>query len=590
MVRRCSYSKDFAATLTCADSSDVAFASNMQVEGSQGGEAAQESSEPLLDRKRRGDDGASITSSTRSTHSRTSLDTTVLADESDPLLANEEQPPAYSPRQPGSGAPSSVWLRASHAQYSSYGAILTDAASHQQQATTSNADTERQGTPSTVPKLDRGRRHGRLCKCSRSSRRFIKVSFLSIILLVGVIAVVLSAISIFRKDPEVDMLAWPSCPNAKAHRSTSFEFQDHLDFGLEESISDKVFPRHHLDGKILVRQGSQSQSASIKIDINMESSYLTFDHVSFTPTEKHLDIRSPDHSHGGGIFEEGECTTVNIVISIKSEPYMASFSISAAHMSIELSKSLRLAVSDMSLRSVAGSIANAQDDVLALSASRMNVETADGDINGNYVLDGHLTLRNNVGSINAGIFTQAAQMPKDHLIPANLVASTTSGNIKIDYPDGFAGRDYRTDIKAASGSISGTYAHGSRTVIGAVSGPIKAKLLPYWHEGQGSNITTHNVFGSTDIEVLPARSTSSDPMTHTRSRHESVAGSIKIRYPSDWEGSARGNSLTGRLDAAGADLEITEHSDHTIRATKGKGNSRLHFGTVSGNADLLIGG
>lgn len=555
-----------------------------------------------VDNKRDVDeDRASVTSSTHSTHSRDSMDTTAFG-ESQPLL-QDDQPPAYSSRQIQNNPPSSVWLQASHAQYSSYGAIPTrpfsqgreNVAEANPPTTPSDADTERQDPSPDVKQKPKSR--FRACWPCRLPRTWAGGFRLLLLLLVLGAAAVLLGNFVFneiKRFTEHDMLPWPSCSNAVTHRTASFDFKESPNFSIHEAIDNNVLLLGRLDGKVLVRQGSPDQNASIKINVEMQSSYLTFlNHIEFEKGEDRLRIRSTRPAHGGGVFEEDECTVINIVISIRPRSYMSDLTVNAQHMSIELSRSMRLAFGRLTVQSFSGSIANAQRDAVDLPVSQMSIETVRGDIKGRFVLDNELTLQNGAGIIEVEVFTRGQKIEADEMA-STFTATADRGNVGVKFSNDYAaGRDYRVEVKTTSGSISGRYVHGSNTLLESISGAIKAKVAPVGAIQFPNNITTHNVFGLTDIEVLAGGSPSSsspDVMTHTQSNHETGSGSLKLRYPQQWQGTADGKSLTGGLDAAGRDVEITEHSDHTIRLQKGNGTNHIHFSTLSGNADLLIGG
>lgn len=84
-------------------------------------------------------------------------------------------------------------------------------------------------------------------------------------------------------------------------------------------------------------------------------------------------------------------------------------------------------------------------------------------------------------------------------------------------------------------------------------------------------------------------------LRNLRSEHGSISASIRLHYPTVWEGDIAMGATTGKLSARGEGVRIIKKDDHGWRrhvllAKKGEdGGSKITVDAISGNLDILVG-
>lgn len=273
------------------------------------------------------------------------------------------------------------------------------------------------------------------------------------------------------------------------------------------------------------------------------------------------------------------------------------------------------------------------------SSREIVVGSASGDITGVFYLYDLVHVETDSGNINIMVLPQPA--PRDG-VPntAQLTLGAASGNIHCRYPvcdvAKIPDRDYRTSIRTHSGGISGDYVIGAEAIFKVISGDLKIIALPTIFEK--STFKTETNSGSTHVTVLepliqhrtPSSPTADfidigedDPhlihppevapiesdvpatpskihrhtLTQLASYHDYNSRSMKIHYPSAWEGEIIAATISGSILVGGDDVRIIKGSRknwayHEVVARKGDGAeyaSAVRVHGVSGSLDVWVG-
>jgi hypothetical protein len=265
------------------------------------------------------------------------------------------------------------------------------------------------------------------------------------------------------------------------------------------------------------------------------------------------------------------------------------------------------------------------------------IETASGYVTGRFNLYDRIEIAAQSGKIEVDIFPREALAtdPK----PAVLKTSTSSGNVRIRYPvhgQSFPERDYQTFVTTQSGKLGGKFFIGSHSDFTTTSGSLDVVLLPVITSASPgkSSYNTQTYSGLCTVVVLPLPSTSSshipredkftdigndDPYLTPRipshpdahdiassrgvairelvAGHESTSGSLKVRYPEEWEGKMQVETVSGGIKVGGPDLRIVSdsHKNYAWReliARKGENadqGSVLSVRAVSGSVEIWVG-
>ncbi|KAK0386843.1 hypothetical protein NLU13_5156 [Sarocladium strictum] len=210
----------------------------------------------------------------------------------------------------------------------------------------------------------------------------------------------------------------------------------------------------------------------------------------------------------------------------------------------------------------------------------------------------------------------------------------------------FPGRDYHVDIATASGSITTSLAFSSYANIRSQSGDLELTLWPVLDpsDKSQSSLNTNTKSGQMKLELLeplwtgiikpqdqrfeepaeggdgveeprdgedpwviihPHDAISIESDAHTKrdnggkralgnllSRHGTISGDVRIRYPQSWEGNLLVETISGSQRVRGQGLDVYDVGTplmKTVSGRKGNGSSDLKIVTVSGNEDVLVG-
>ncbi|KAH7369761.1 hypothetical protein BKA65DRAFT_387535 [Rhexocercosporidium sp. MPI-PUGE-AT-0058] len=283
-------------------------------------------------------------------------------------------------------------------------------------------------------------------------------------------------------------------------------------------------------------------------------------------------------------------------------------------------------------------------DQFPFSSRRIFIETISGSIRGNYPLYDFLGLHSQSGSIHTDVFPQPV-LPSAPAA-ADLEVQTSSGKIHVNCPVGGMSdstytpppRNYITSVHSTSADISGSYYLGSVNSFKSSSGDLKFTGLPVLRGGDSptapiNTFETHTISGTTDVEVLdpifisllsnsledqkPAgddepyliipptnivkqalfevdpRGTAEDVKLRTlKSTHSSNSASIKVQYPSIWEGTVHSKTVSGNIWAKGPGVHVILQRRGELRARKGVDHegegSQVEMKGISGSLNFTV--
>lgn len=293
-----------------------------------------------------------------------------------------------------------------------------------------------------------------------------------------------------------------------------------------------------------------------------------------------------------------------------------------------------------------------KDDPYSLSTRETIIHTVSGDISGWYTLHDVLSAKSISGNINIDVEPKPVDpsAPK----PAKLDVSTKSGLVQVREPIDaalkssrpereFPPREYEVDLETTSGDITAAVAATTRLNAVSQSGDLKLRVWPLLDDQRPErlNIDTNSKSGDVEAVILEPlfteivglddqrmerpsepevpedenkepwviihphvspkldaglRTTNtgskSRPWTNVQSKHATISGNQKIRYPSTWEGKLHAQTISGNQIVRGEGLSISRETRTVLKVVegwKGDGNSRLRVSSVSGNEDVLIG-
>ncbi|KAH9214952.1 hypothetical protein DL95DRAFT_364973 [Leptodontidium sp. 2 PMI_412] len=278
-------------------------------------------------------------------------------------------------------------------------------------------------------------------------------------------------------------------------------------------------------------------------------------------------------------------------------------------------------------------------DEFPFSSRKIFIETMSGSIRGNYPLYDFLGLHSQSGSIHTDVFPQPV-LPSAPSA-ADLEVQTISGSIRINCPVGGIAdpnytpppRNYITSVHSTSASISGSYYLGSINSFKSSSGTINITGLPILRGGDSpmNTFETHTISGTTNVEVLDpifisllsnsleeqkptgddepylvippgniatqalfevdSRAMAEDVKLRTlSSTHSSNSASIKLQYPSIWEGTVHGKTVSGNIWARGPGIHVILQRRGELIARKGVENkgegSQVEMKGISGSLNF----
>ncbi|CAO1599809.1 hypothetical protein XANCAGTX0491_003520 [Xanthoria calcicola] len=231
----------------------------------------------------------------------------------------------------------------------------------------------------------------------------------------------------------------------------------------------------------------------------------------------------------------------------------------------------------------------------SIDARQTILTTQSGSVNGDFTLRDTLRIHTLSGSININLSLLASSNTTT-TTPATLDLQAQSGSIKVATttiltPSKIPDRDYHSTLRTQSGSIRATLVHGTTTTLHSSSSSIHASLYPHGAAAGRSDLITHNLSGSTDITVHPSLSLPTTPLRNFHASHTGISGSIRILYPSQWEGMVQGSTVSGSIRYTWPGLQVVESGGggwgrKTFKGVKGVGEGVVAFRDVSGSVEL----
>ncbi|KAI9672596.1 MAG: hypothetical protein M1831_000031 [Alyxoria varia] len=422
-------------------------------------------------------------------------------------------------------------------------------------------------------------------------------------------------------DTSEEIIAWPKCEDVQISRNESFEFKQSTNFTLLEHVQSEPFSDGTIIGKVFLTTGDSNQEAAIKVDTFMASSSLTFlEHVSFAHGKDDLTIDSTNAP-----YRDKKCTVINLVISIGESSIFDNIALQTKHLSLDAGSKLALETERLFLKSDSGDVTLSESHESHVEARHVEVETTLSAIKGRYPLNGLLSISTHSGPVDVCVEPQDGQFEKHGMSPTTLKITSSTGKVTVrdcerkKHTMNVPARNYRTQITTFSGSINAYLLHGSSTGLETTSGSLAAEITPVISRpDMNSTLYTGATFSHTDLTMKSPRSSSNglgdDAETATKqdttlmssshdmnsvlrnmkSKHETVSGSMRLRYPSEWEGSITGESISGGVDVAGKGVEIESRARggkeiHAVKGTSEDVRSILRFASVTGSGEVLVG-
>jgi hypothetical protein len=373
----------------------------------------------------------------------------------------------------------------------------------------------------------------------------------------------------------------------------SFTFLEHFD-------SDQDTPaffnnkQYAFIGNNRIFTGAQDQTSDLLINISCSASneFLT-EQITYDTSSSSLSLILPSPPKGRTHYG---CLAVNVSMFFRPNLSIDSLSIATEVSDIKVMPGVDLVVrdtTDIALR--AGTLTASP-----LFASRKTYIDVDaGSVKGEYGLYDILAISTKAGSIRADVIPKP--IDEDNPATADLVLSTMAGSIGIAFPPANTSipeRDYYTTVKAQQGPITGNYIHGKFTALSTNAGPIIAKLLPFFNgdsdSARISTLSTTTDAGSQDIELLSPYKNVGSLIHNMSSQHLTGFASLKIKYPSEWEGFIDGKTSVGSLKLDGSKLRIIEEGQvgivgRYVKAERGDGDNELKFKSAAGSAKAIVG-
>ena len=297
------------------------------------------------------------------------------------------------------------------------------------------------------------------------------------------------------------------------------------------------------------------------------------------------------------------CTHTIVTVYVSVGTPINLIEVTATSFPVTFHNDLSLVADRLSVSTTSGDIAFPTElgNTSALNVRSIIVDSTSGTITGSYRLLDLLKVTSHSGSIAIDI--EPCEVAVEDPKPAQLILHTLSGSITARTPAMFRAfteegkstvppRDYRSAVSTSSGSIHVGLIHGSKTSVGCNSGRIDATLAPYGFLKARSDIDVSSHSGSIDTTVLPSLSDPGEPMRYLWSSYRYTSGSLRMTYPSDWEGKIEGSTISGSITVEWPGVKVLEGGDsgvgfRRLRAIKGKGDATTSFNGISGSARIM---
>jgi hypothetical protein len=384
----------------------------------------------------------------------------------------------------------------------------------------------------------------------------------------------------YRHHPHTTM-----CSSTANHKTATFTFNGIDQFSLNEFLDTGGYFLLDIRGTITLRS-VVSQDAAVVVDLSMTSYNIEMGDPHYDHSPASLTISTPELKNKS--FLRRPYIDLQITVHVKPGVKLETFGVETRHLHIEIDSSLDLAVSDKTTLAAVSGHVNSPTAPAEFTSREKYIRSVSGGIRGSYSLEDVLSVSTASGGIRIFVLPKEAG---EVVAPASFSARSGSGHVDVQFETfGAPNRNYRVDVHAGSGGVSGTYIHGSRTSIASGSGSKRISVVPF--DGSGGELVTEGGSGSNDVAVLrPLRE--SKTLGPLRSNHRSVSGGLRLSYPREWAGRFEGSSVSGHLSAEGPGLEVDGGGGAGLKRVSGRskmeGMAELSFSSVSGGARLVVG-
>ncbi|QIW95494.1 hypothetical protein AMS68_001012 [Peltaster fructicola] len=396
----------------------------------------------------------------------------------------------------------------------------------------------------------------------------------------------------------------PGCTYSTRPKLWQYDFHGISNFTFEEALTPPS-SQYRLGGNIWIRAAPEYQTADIKVTM----SFVT------TAGLKVLDPRA-ELSHdsikvGFPVVEQAEpytsyesCLELGIAIDVRSGLSLDQWTAMANNFNIivlaptfgpsDIDVERQPSIASTSIFDTSTFVTSSGTiDAAYWSSRRAIINTDSGSIHGRYALRDLLSITTKAGSVAIDVDPKKAD--KDKPVAAVFKAVSKSGSIRASFPikDELPKREYDTTVESTSGSISGSYIHGTHSTFRCQSGAIVATIIPF-NSSAGSQLRTSTGSGSTSLQILTPYD--GGALKHMHSKHDSTqgSGSIVLRYPDEWEGILIAMATSGSIIVHGHNVKTDRVIDvlssfKKVVGRKGVGGSLVEVSTRSGSIDLGIG-
>ncbi|KAI8715716.1 DUF4097 domain-containing protein [Fusarium sp. LHS14.1] len=362
--------------------------------------------------------------------------------------------------------------------------------------------------------------------------------------------------------------------------------------------------RPHVSGEVILQPAKDSSSAAIELQVISNDKNLGV-HVHFDEKTQLFKMITPDTVDWDST--EAPCIQIRATIWVPQKSIIKALKINTIHLNVDVETGFDLQVLKSTvIRSAIGHIntpAVAPKNAAVpytLSSREINIHTASGKVKGWYPLYDLLDIDTVSGDITVNVGAKPAEGTKT----ASLHVHSASGQIEVHEPlsqpkDSLPPRDYIVIVGTASGDITADVAASSHARFESQSGDFKLRILPVLDSSTTPALETDTKSGTSQVTILEPFWTTTATGDETppalsglKSKHNSISGTIKLQYPSSWEGHLSAQTVSGSQDVRGRGLEVTHEGGPFARRTrgrKGEGNSQMEVISVSGDEYVLVG-
>lgn len=445
------------------------------------------------------------------------------------------------------------------------------------------------------PFRHRRRRSGRHCNSKYLHRWVLALSLMACLFILQYLCL--------EEDASESSCTLPYCSDSLTHA-----FDNITDFSFSEDLQIAGLS---VRGAIRLESALEDQESQVSVVVSYAASRSWRASPQWELSDNSIRLQAPTLAKQGRSFLPrifDPCLSISATIYLGANMTLQTFQIDTTHMSITSSPGLFSRPQTLETKqskeephpniNLTTLQTTSRPITLPHWASRRTIlHTTSSAIAGTFTHLELVSLTTSSGSITASITPGEAE--PSNPAPAALKIKTASGSVRLTYPSieiapssssssgEIPARDYQTLIQTSSGSIEGTILFSSTAELTSNSGSIRAEMLyaPLSSSPAPSipanTLKTSTHSGLTEIHLTQVHSSNKDLPTKLkpaslRSSHgiDSSSGSIKVRYPAEWEGGIKAES-GGRVKVGGegvvVDREERVGGRARVRAHKGMG-------------------